>query len=127
MAALAPHPKVLVIGSDIALGHPLTRHVHGQWVGSRFSLWITDMSSHALERGAVGEAASRYEAYLKLDRERLIAEIAGGKPDAILIAGKSWLAWTQAHPDVAAALADYRPRGTADDVIVYARKDLGAQ
>lgn len=124
VAAIAPHPKVLVIGSDIALGHPLTRHVRGQWVGSRFSLWITDMSSHALARGASGDEARRDEAYLQLDRERLVADIDDGKPDAILIANKLWLAWTKAHPDVAAALADYRWRETADGIMVYARNDL---
>ena len=82
------------------------------------------MSSHALARGASGDEARRDEAYLQLDRERLVADIDDGKPDAILIANKLWLAWTKAHPDVAAALADYRWRETADGIMVYARNDL---
>jgi hypothetical protein len=126
VAAVAPHPKLIAIGADIAIGHPLTRRVHGVWVGSLSGLWITDMSSHALAQHPSAEAALRYESYLRFDREKLVADIAAGKPDAILVASKGWLAWAESHPDVAAALAAYHWRATADDVMVYARSDASA-
>jgi hypothetical protein len=122
-AELAPHPKLIAIGSDIAIGHPLTRRVRGAWVGSLSGLWITDMSSFALEQSAPIEAARRYESYLRFDRERLVADIGAGKPDGILIANKAWLAWAENHADVAAVLADYHWRETADGIMVYARND----
>jgi len=121
VAALAPHPRLLAIGSDIAIGHPLTRRVHGVWVGSVSGLWMTDMSSYALQQGAVGEEANRLESYLRLDREGLVADIVNKQPDAILIANDSWLAWARRHADVAAALADYELRETANNVMVYTR------
>jgi hypothetical protein len=123
VAALAPHPKLIVIGSDIAIGHPLTRRVHGVWVGSLSGLWITDMASHALEKGASAEAAHRYQAYLESDRETLVSDIARNRPDGILIAGSAWAAWAQSHADVAAALADYHLRETADGIMVYVLND----
>jgi hypothetical protein len=126
VAALGPRPKLMAIGSDIAIGHPLTRHVHGVWVGSLCSLWITDMSSRLLVRGATGEEAAKYEAYLRFDRERLVSDIVDKKPDAILIANQGWLTWTQTHPDVAAALSDYDLRATADGIMVYARRSARA-
>ena len=122
VATIGSHPRLLAIGSDIAIGHPLTREVRGVWVGSLSGLWVTDMSSHALEQGRVGEEArARYEDYLRFDRERLVADIVGQKPDAILIAGDQWLAWTKRHTDVAASLANYHWRATADEVMVYSR------
>jgi hypothetical protein len=121
VAAIAPHPKLLTIGADISIGHPLTRRIQGVWVGSTFGLWITDMSSLALEHDPPLEEARRYQDYLRFDRETLVADIVNKKPDAILIASNAWLGWANRHADVAAALADYQLRETADDVMVYAR------
>jgi hypothetical protein len=121
VAAIGPHPKVLAISPFVQTGHPLTRRVHGVWVGSVGSLWITDMASRALESSPID--AGKQEKYLRLDRETLAADIVNRKPDAILIAGNSWLAWAQSHPDVAAALAEYHLRETADHTMVYARND----
>jgi hypothetical protein len=89
------------------------------WVGSTFGVWITKMSLAALERDPAG--AHRYEDYLHLDREMLVADILNHKPDAILVAGEPWLTRAQSQPDVAAVLAAYRLRETADDVMIFAR------
>jgi hypothetical protein len=122
VAAISPHPKLLAIGSDIAIGHPLTRRVGGVWVGSLAGLWVTDMSSYALDQNPVSEQArDRYEAYLRFDRETLVKDIVSKKPDVILVASDLWLAWARSHPDVAAALADYNLRATADNIMVYGR------
>lgn len=123
VAALAPHPKVLTIGPDIALGFPLTRNVSGTWVGAPMGLWITASIDYLTRKSAPDEARRRrYEAYLRFDRERLVAEIATKKPDAILVENAKWRDWAFAHPDVAAALADYAPVGAVGEVTVYGRK-----
>jgi hypothetical protein len=127
VASVAAHPKLLVIGSDVSIGHPLTRDVGGVWVSSSSGRWITDMASHALDQSPIDdEARARYEADLRFDRERLVADILGKKPDVILVAGSKWFDWSQKHADVAAALAAYRWRATADKVMVYVRNDSGA-
>jgi hypothetical protein len=124
LASIDPHPKVLAISPFVQTGHPTTRNVHGVWVGSVGSLWITDMTVHAFERSAFD--AGKQEDYLRLDRQTLIADIVNRKPDAILIGGKTWLAWVQSHADVAAALGDYHWRMTVKGILIYSRNDAEA-
>jgi hypothetical protein len=123
VASVAPHPKIVVIGSDIALGHPLTRNVGGVWVGTFPFLWITDTIYFWREQGKLDSAAeARYAPFLRYDRETLVADIDGKKPDAILIADDNWKGWAFSHTDLAAALADYTPVGAVGEVTVYGRK-----
>lgn len=123
VAAVAPHPKVLTIGPDIALGFPLTRNVSGTWVGGPMGLWITASIDYLTRKSAPDEATRRrYEAYLRFDRETLIANILTKQPDAILVENAKWRDWAFADPDVAAALADYAPVGAVGEVTVYGRK-----
>ena len=123
VAALAPHPKVLVIGPDIALGFPLTRNVAGSWAGTPMDLWIT-ASIDFLTRHHAPDPATRdkYDSYLRFDRETLVADIRKKSPDAILVQNEKWETWAFAHADVAAALADYAPVGAVGEVLVYGRR-----
>jgi len=120
VAALAPHPKILVIGPNIALGHPLTRRVSGEWVGTPNCLWITAMAKYLLRHGPVDTATrARFEAYMRFERETLVSDIRNRTPDAILMADDSWKGWAFADPDISAALAAYAPVGGAGKVEVY--------
>jgi hypothetical protein len=121
VAAIAEHPKILAISPDIETGHPITRQVHGLWVGSTYGPWITQLSMRALERSPSAEAERKYRAYMRFDRERLTADIVNNKPDVILIANKQWLGWARSNPDVEAALAGYGLSETVGETIVYAR------
>jgi hypothetical protein len=123
VAATAPHPKVLVIGPDIALGFPLTREVGGSWAGTLMNLWIT-ASIDFLTRHNLRDPAMQvsYDSYLRFDRETLVADIRKKSPDAILVQNDKWLAWAFAEADVAAALADYAQVGAVGEVTVYRRK-----
>jgi hypothetical protein len=123
VSSLAPHPKILVIGPDISLGHPLTRNVGGVWVGTYPYLWITDTINYWSQQGKLDQAtAAKYAAYLRQDRETLVADIDGKNPDAILFADDKWKGWAFSHADLAAALADYAPVGAVGEVTVYGRK-----
>ncbi len=125
VAGLAPHPKILVIGPSLALGHPLTRRVSGEWVGTPNCLWITAMAKYLLRQGPVDAATrERYEAYMRFERETLVSDIKNRTPDAILIADATWKAWAFADPDIAAALADYAPVGGAGAVEVFGLKPV---
>jgi hypothetical protein len=123
VAGLARHPGILTIGSHIQLGFPLTRNVAGEWVGRPMALWMTGAVEHLTEKNRPDDATRfRYDAYLRLDREMLIAAIVDRKPDAILVENDAWKAWAFSHPDVAAALADYAPVGAVGEVTVYGRR-----
>jgi hypothetical protein len=123
VSELGPHPKVLAIGPDIALGFPLTRDVSGAWVGTPMGLWITASIDYLMRKTTPGETTlSRYDDYLRFDRETLVADIERKHPDAILVDGDKWKAWAFSHPDVAAVLADYAPVGAVGEVTVYGRR-----
>jgi hypothetical protein len=123
VSQFAPHPKVLAIGPDIALGFPLTRDVSGAWVGTPMGLWITASIDYLMRKTTPNEATrGRYDAYLRFDRETLVADIEKKRPDVILVENDKWRAWAFAHDDVAAALADYAPVGAVGEVAIYGRK-----
>jgi hypothetical protein len=123
VASFSPHPKILVIGPDIALGHPLTRNIGGDWVGTFPCLWITDTIDFWRQQGRIDATdEAKYESYLRYDRETLVADIRSKQPDVILVGQATWKEWAFAHADVALALADYAPVGALGEITVYGRK-----
>jgi hypothetical protein len=123
VSSVAPRPTLLAISPDIATGQPLARRVNGVWVGSSFGIWMTSLSMRALAKDANDIAATqRLQAYMLLDRERLIADIVDKKPEVILVPDGAWMTWVKSHPDVAATLADYDLRGDADDTSLFVRR-----
>ncbi|QUD88478.1 GtrA family protein [Phenylobacterium montanum] len=124
VAALVPHPRLLSISADIALGHPLTRELHGHWVGSVCSQWMTAGVLAQARAGHLSLARrTRLRQFVGLDRRILVNDILRGRPDIILVSvgGFDWGAWARADPALAAALAPYRPVRTVDGVAIWAR------
>jgi hypothetical protein len=118
--ALKPHPTMLIISSDLSIGHPLVRRVGGEWVGRPGHLWITGAAYQQLVQNkpdAATKAALRR--YLQRDRDMLVEDIRRGKPDIIITERHifDWYAWAQADPLIAAELAHYREAGSADTYI----------
>jgi len=125
--ALAPHPKILSITADIAVGEPLTRELHGQWVGSVCSQWIA-AGAMTLERrgGLSSDQRLHLNALMAIDRRLLVHDILTGRPDVILIStGRDWLGWAKADPALAAALAGYHPVETVQGVAIWTRTEAG--
>jgi hypothetical protein len=129
-----PHPSIMLISDDVALGHPLVRAVRGRWNSSIGSLWV--MEDATIQRFAGGIDAAkdrRLAAYMEAGRQQLVGEIRDGKPDIILIDdradhivvdkhGASWSEWVNADRDLSALLAaDYREVGNADGVAIFKR------
>jgi hypothetical protein len=125
---ISPRPSMLAISPDIGTAYPLTRRVHGVWAGSSFGIWVTALSMAAYARNPDNvEAARRYEAYMRLDRERLVADILSKKPDVILVPNEGWLAWALSHDDIKAALSGYELRADVDRISVFARREKGPE
>jgi hypothetical protein len=129
-----PHPSIMLISDDVALGHPLVRAVQGRWISRVGSLWI--MEDAAIQRFAGGIDAAkdrRLAAYMEAGRQQLLGEIRDGKPNIILIDdradhivvgkhGASWREWVNADRDLSALLAaDYRAVGNADGLAIFKR------
>jgi hypothetical protein len=126
VAAIAPHPRLISITADIAVGHPLTRELHGTWVGSDCSQWISAGVLSLEHRGGLSDAQrARLDGLMNEDRQRLTRDITTGRPDVILIStNRDWLGWAMADPALAAALAAYHPIETVQGVAIWARKPL---
>lgn len=126
VAAIAPHPRLISITADIAVGHPLTRELHGTWVGSDCSQWVSAGVLTLEHRGGLSPARrARLDGLMIQDRQRLARDIATGRPDVILIStNRDWLGWARADPALAAALGGYRPIETIQGVAIWARRPL---
>lgn len=115
-----PHPRIIVAGSNLSIGHPLTRWVGGEWVGRRGALWATGAAVALMDQSS-DEQKAVLKAYIDDDRRTFVEDIERGRPDAILVPGDIGRQWIAANPDVARATAVYRPAGTAQGVTVMVR------
>jgi hypothetical protein len=124
VAAITPHPRLISITSDIAVGHPLTRELHGQWVGSACAQWIAAGAMTLEHRGGLkASQRTRLDGLMVQDRQRLTHDITTGRPDVILIStNRDWIGWAMADPALTAALSAYRPVETVQGVAIWARK-----
>jgi hypothetical protein len=119
----APRPAILSISADIAVGHPLTRQIGGNWVGRVCSQWIA--AGALILKLETGDPAARakLDTYEARDRAMLIEDIRRAKPDIILVdrIRFDWLAWAKADPALAKELTNYRALDTINDVLILRR------
>jgi hypothetical protein len=124
IAQLGANPRMLAITPDIALGPPLVRELHGAWVASGAR---QTFSGEAVRLEAEGHLTpsmrARMDALMAAERHSLTHDILQGRPTVILIdrRGFDWGRWARADPDLARALAAYRPDRTFGDVDVWVR------
>jgi hypothetical protein len=121
---IKPHPTMLTITHDIAIGHPLVRAVGGTWVASVGSMWIT---GGALWRRAHGpltpEESAALDRYVALDRAMLIDALRNRKPDVIVIQKEpaDFDRWAREDAEIGALLEPYRQAATTPEVLVLRR------
>jgi hypothetical protein len=120
-----PHPSIVAITADPAIGFPLVRAVDGRWISGHWGLWVTgNAATRRLEGGLDEPTRRRLAADVARERQRLIGEIRDGKPDIILIddRGPRWSEGVDGDSELSALIAgDYREVGIADDIIVLER------
>jgi hypothetical protein len=111
LASLGPHPTVASLSESLAFGHPMVRQVGGVWVQSVPSLWIAAAARRRIDEHP-GDAAlaQRMRVYIDADRDRLVADLARNRPDALLVGrlDTRFHQWLWNDPEVAAARAGYR-------------------
>ncbi len=118
-----PQPKLIVVSSELDIGHPLVRRVNGTWAGRPHSLWLT-MCSLTLIAGKVGDEAyrARLAKYIDIDARMFREDVAVNRPDLILVDASRRTKRAIEHPEIAAALAGYAPVETVSDVTLWKRK-----
>ena len=125
-----PHPTMLEISSDPAIGQPLVREVGGRWVGTVSFLWITMGGQwRRTHESLPPETAARIADYMALDRRLLVGDIRRARPDIILVekAPTDWEAWARADPEIAELLKPYSEVVTMNNVLVLKRESDGPE
>jgi hypothetical protein len=111
IVAIAPHPRIVALTQDIALGFPLTRDVGGSWVQRPNMLWVTHDATRLIEeRPADATLAERLAPFMRVDRDMLVEDIRRGRPDIVLIdnRGQNFHQWAFADQKVVDVLSTYR-------------------
>ena len=122
---LVPNPRLLVISSDISVGHPLVRQVGGTWVGRVGSLWVTAGVLTRIDREVLdADTARKLAVYAERDRATLEQDIRQNRPDIIVIdrVAFDWEAWARADPGLAEQLAAYRAAASLDRHVILQRR-----
>ena len=118
VARLGPHPRVMSVASDIAIGHPLVRRVDGVWVGTLMSGWIEQCVTTI---SGSGDRQGPYATELAFEARTMASDIRDRDPDAVLALAATWDGWIARKPEVAAALANYHRAGTYGIVTLWTR------
>ena len=107
---LVPHPKILVLSGEAAIGHPLVRDVGGVWVSRQENLWIREFVRLTRERTVVDAGTdAKLKDYLALERKWLIEDFKKLPPDLVLVDNlrSEWGAWARADTEVSELLKPY--------------------
>jgi hypothetical protein len=107
---LLPHPRILVLSGEAAIGHPLVRDVNGVWVSRQENLWIREFVRLTRERTVVDAATdAKLNDYLALERKWLIEDFKKLPPDLVLVDNlrNEWGAWARADAEVSQLLKPY--------------------
>ena len=125
VAGLKPHPRILVLSGEAAIGHPLVRDIHGVWVSRQENLWIREFVRLTREKTSVDAAAdAKLNDYLALERKWLIEDFRKLPPDIVLIDNlrDDWGAWARADAEVSLLLKPYSLVRSVDGIDVLLRK-----
>ncbi|SDT26955.1 hypothetical protein [Bradyrhizobium canariense] len=110
VAALKPHPRILVLSGEAAIGHPLVRTLHGVWVSRQESLWAREFVRLTREHNSIDpQTDARLNGYLAQERTWLIEDFKSLPPDVVLIDNlrDGWGAWARADAELTQLLRPY--------------------
>ena len=123
LAAVAPaHPRLIALSPNFDVGHSLAREAQGAWIGGPGALWLMWFSHERLQHARDEALRARLAAHVAADAARFAADMARGRPDAVLVERGPWREVYLAHPVIARAMADYAPAAqTAQGVEIWTR------
>lgn len=110
VAGLKPHPRILVLSGEAAIGHPLVRTLHGVWVSRQENLWIREFVRLTRENNVIDpQTDAKLNAALALERAWLIEDFKKLPPDVVLVDNlrDGWGAWARADAELSQLLRPY--------------------
>jgi hypothetical protein len=123
---LVPHPRILVLSGEAAIGHPLVRDINGVWVSRQENLWIREFVRLTRERTSVDAATdAKLNDYLALERKWLIEDFKKLPPDLVLVDNlrNDWGAWARADAEVSQLLDSYTHVRSVEGIDILRRKE----
>ena len=123
---LKPHPRILVLSGEAAIGHPLVRDIGGVWVSRQENLWIREFVRLTRERTFVDAAAdAKLNGYLALERNWLVEDFKKLPPDIVLVDNprNGWGAWARADAEISQLLKPYSLVRSVDGIDILRRND----
>ncbi|WP_035981380.1 hypothetical protein, partial [Bradyrhizobium sp. STM 3843] len=126
VARLKPHPRLLVLSGEAAIGHPLVRDIGGVWVSRQENLWIREFVRLTRERTSVDAPTdARLNAYLALERSWLIEDFKKLPPDLVLVDNlrDGWGDWVRADAELTLLLRPYRLVGSVEGIDILERAE----
>jgi hypothetical protein len=128
-----PHPRLITISDNIAVGHPLVRALQGTWVGTSNAQVVAGGAIQLEQTQALSaQKRTKLDLIINQDRERLLDDVKRGNPDIIISDDRlfdftyfDWWNWANQDPRLAKILAGYHPVGiVAHRFDVWKRNDL---
>jgi hypothetical protein len=123
---LVPHPRILVLSGEAAIGHPLVRDINGVWVSRQENLWVREFVRLTRERTFVDAATdAKLNDYLALERKWLIEDFKKLPPDLVLVDNlrNDWGAWARADAEVSQLLKSYTRVRSVEGIDILRRKE----
>jgi hypothetical protein len=123
---LVPHPRILVLSGEAAIGHPLVRDINGVWVSRQENLWVREFVRLTRERTFVDAATdAKLNDYLALERKWLIEDFKKLPPDLVLVDNlrNDWGAWARADAEVSQLLDSYTRVRSVEGIDILRRKE----
>ncbi len=117
-----PHPTMLALSSDIAVGHPLVRDVGGRWVGTFPSQWISRNAERLLAQGVSPETGAELDRLSRQEQSAVAQDLASKRPDVVLIDGPRGERYVAEHPAIAAEMSAYEQRGAFGPIALWVRR-----
>jgi len=121
-----PHPRILVLSGEAAIGHPLVRDIGGVWVSRQENLWIREFVRLTREKTSVDAAVdARRDGYLARERKWLIEDFRKLPPDIVLVDNlrNGWGAWARADAELSELLKPYTLVRTVEGIDVLRRNE----
>lgn len=110
-----PRPKIIALSPQLTTGHPVTRNVGGEWVGSRAGLFTASGAKYSGMKTTLAQKAYRE------DIQSFADDVGRTSPDIVLVHVNS-KRWLMSEPSVAAAMTQFEKASSAGDTEIWLRR-----
>ena len=114
---------MIALAFNCDVGHPLTRRLHGQWVGHPCSLWTTSYVDQLLNSSPSDPAyRARLAEYRRRDLTTFARDVEEGRADVVVVESPRLREWSAKQPEIAGVLAPFEKTGEAGEIEVWTRR-----